>query len=194
MNATIAAAVAVIILAVISFLALRRRSMGGRPVPAVLRVGQPLPHFRAVDEQGNAVDSESLEGSPAVVLFVRGNWCPFCSRQVADLTKHYKSINDLGARLILITPKPLETTRRVADFFEVDFDFWLDDALSIGNQLGLVQSGGVPDDHRQEYGDDTLWPMSLVVDGAGVIRYASVSKLIVDRPNPKKFVQVLRSL
>jgi len=103
----------------------RRLHKAGRPVPSILRRGQPLPDFHAVDENGDPVRSTELHGTAAVILFVRGNWCPFCSAQVEDLSAHYKDIVDLGARLILVAPKPLETTRRVAEFFEVEFDFWL---------------------------------------------------------------------
>ena len=101
---------AVIVVAIIAY---RRFKKAGRPVPAILRRGQPLPDFRAVDESGDPVRSTELHGTAAVILFVRGNWCPFCSSQVENLSANYKDIVDLGARLILVTPKPLETTRRV---------------------------------------------------------------------------------
>ena len=188
----IGAAVVLAGLALAAFLLLRR--LGARRIPALLRVGQKLPSFRAKDENGDDLASESLHGKPVVVLFVRGNWCPFCSRQVANLTRYYKTINELGARLILVTPKPLDTTRRVAEFFDVDFEFWLDEDLAIARQLGLVQTGGVPSEYRGEYGDDTMWPASLVADADGVIRYSLLSKMIADRPNPERFVKVLQSL
>ena len=167
---------------------------GRRRLPDALRPGNPLPSFRAVDERGSVVDSHELHGSPAVILFVRGNWCPFCSRQVANLTRYYKAINESGARLILVTPKPLETTRRVAQFFEVEFEFWLDEGLAIGEQFGLIQEGGVPSGYRGEYGEDTLWPAALVTDADGVIRYASISKLLADRPNPEKLLEAVEAI
>lgn len=188
--ASIAAVVA--LLAVTAWLF--RRRIGARPAPDFLQPGQPLPRFRAVDEKGNPLDSESLKGRPAVILFVRGNWCPFCSRQVADLTNYYKAINESGAHLILVTPKPLQTTRRVARFFDVNFEFWLDESLDIARQFGLLLREGVPRNHRDDYGEDTLWPASLVVDADGIIRYTEFSRFIADRPNPERFLQVLRSL
>jgi len=187
---SIAVIVAAVVLAAIIYRSVRK---AGRPIPAVLRPGQPLPDFHAVDESGDPVRSAQLHGTAAVILFVRGNWCPFCSSQVEDLTVHYKDIVDLGARLILVTPKPLETTKRVAEFFEVEFDFWLDDELAVTKQLGLLQESGVPKDHRKEYGDDTIWPTALVVDPSGVIRYTTLSKLIADRPNPKTLLRELRT-
>jgi peroxiredoxin len=182
-----------IVLIVSIVLALWKKA-GGRPVPQQLKAGQPLPQFQAVDEDGNQVSSADLGGAPAIMLFVRGSWCPFCSRQVASLTKVYNEITDSGARLILITPKPLETTRRVAEMFGVEFDFWLDDSLRVAKQLGLVLEAGVPDKQQNEYGEDTLWPTSLVIDANGVIRYTELSKVLVDRPNPRKLLSVVRSL
>ena len=165
---------------------------GGRKTPDALAPGKSLPLFIAYDEQGNKLDSSTLDGAPAVVLFVRGGWCPFCSSQVKDLTSYYKEINALGARLILVTPEPLETTRRVADIFEVDFDFWLDRNLSAARALGLLHSGAVPGKHRDAFGKDTIWPTALVVDATGVIRHTELSKRIVDRPNPKMLLGILK--
>ena len=167
----------------------------GRPrAPAMLRPGNKLPEFDAVDESGAAVRSTDLAGSPAIILFVRGNWCPFCTKQVKNLAGYYKRINELGARLIFITPKPLDTTRRVAEFFEIEFDFWLDQDLRVTRQLGLFLPAGVPGDSRAEYGDDTVWPTSLVVDSDNVIRFTSLSKFIFDRPRPDELVKELEKL
>lgn len=182
------AAAAVLVLA--TWLWIKRRGL--RPVPEALRPGRPLPNFHAQDERGDPVRSTELHGSPTVILFVRGNWCPFCSKQVKDLTRYYKNIIDLGGRLVLITPKPLETTRRVARFFEVEFEFWLDDSLSVTKQLGLLLKSGVPGEYDKEYGNDTVWPTALVVDAAGIIRYTELSKHISDRPDPELLLREIR--
>ena len=179
----------VVVSAVAVFLTLRK---GRPPVPDVLKAGKPLPDFAAVDERGDPVRSTELHGAPAVLLFVRGTWCPFCSAQVANLTKHYKDIVDLGARLILVTPKPLETTRRVAEFFEVEFDFWLDESLDVTRQLGLVQKAGVPTGYSKEYGEDTIWPTAVVTDSAGLIAHVRLSKTVADRPDPRELLNAIR--
>lgn len=180
--------VAIVLLAAWLWMARRNR----RPVPDALKPGHPLPDFHARNEQGDPVRSTELHGTSVVILFVRGNWCPFCSKQVKDLTRYYKDIIDVGARLILITPQPLETTRRVAEFFEVEFDFWLDDSLSVTRQLGLLQESGVPGDYEGEYGRDTVWPTALVVDAAGIIRYTELSRQISDRPDPELLLSEIR--
>lgn len=183
-------AAAIVILLLAAWLWVSKRGL--RPVPEQLKPGVPLPHFDALDEHGGPVQSVSLHGSPTVILFVRGNWCPFCNAQVKNLTAHYKNITDLGARLVLLTPKPLETTRRVAEFFEVEFEFWLDDSLRVTEQLGLLQKSGVPMSYDREYGRDTVWPTALVVDAAGIIRYTELSKHISDRPDPELLLRELQ--
>ena len=171
-----------------------RDKLRGKAVPDDIKPGKPLPEFSAVDENGAPLSSGDLRGRPSVLLFVRGNWCPFCSKQVQKLTQYYREINESGAHLILVTPKPLETTRRVAEFFNVAFEFWLDDSLAIGRQLGLVHEAGVPKSYDREYGRDTLWPTTLVVDRDGVIRHTELSRFIADRPDPEKILRIVRSL
>jgi len=182
--------IAAALVATVAYLFYRGRS--GRPVPEAVRRGRPLPDFGAVDEQGNPLRSTDLKGTPAVMIFVRGNWCPFCDRQVKNLTGYYKQIVNLGAKLIFVTPKPLDTTRRVAEFFEVEFDFWLDESLVATRELGLLFESAVPADYSKEYGEDTMWPTSLVIDAAGIIRYVAISKHIIDRPNPKTLLRELK--
>ncbi|MDJ0709301.1 MAG: redoxin domain-containing protein [Woeseiaceae bacterium] len=189
-STTIAIAATVVSIVLIAWYWVTHRGL--RAMPPQLKPGSALPDFVAADEHGNPVRSTDLHGTPTVVLFVRGNWCPFCSRQVSNLTQYYREIVDLGARLILITPKPLETTRRVAEFFKVEFDFWLDNELSVTRQLGLLQQGGVPKDYKKEYGRDTIWPTALVVDAAGVIRFTELSKHISDRPDPATLLREIR--
>ena len=169
------------------------RMHGARPVPEQLRPGKRLPEFEALDESGKRVNSRDLRGTPAVMIFVRGNWCPFCSRQVRNLTGYYKDIVDLGAKLIFVTPKPQETTKRVAEFFDVELEFWLDESLSATRDLGLLLESAVPNDYYPEYGSDTTWPTSLVIDAEGIIRYVEMSKHIIDRPDPKTLLRELRS-
>lgn len=190
---TITVLIGALAIIIVIFLLWRRRAIG-RPIPPLLQPGRKLPDFSAIDEDGNARRSSELVGRPTVMLFVRGNWCPFCTSQVKDLSSHYKEIVDLGARLILVTPKPLQTTRRVAEMFAVEFDFWLDADLLVAKQLALVMESEVPKKHREQFGSDTLWPTSLIIDGNGVIRYTELSKFILDRPDPKKLLGELRAI
>ncbi len=185
-------AVAAILLIAVAWFGLRRKA--GPPLPEQLRTGKRLPDFEALDERGRVVGSGQLIGSPTALFFVRGNWCPFCNRQVEQLARHFKEMTVLGAKLIFITPKPIETTRRVAEFFKVDFEYWLDEDLKAAKELGLLLRGGVPDSYATEYGQDTMWPATFILDQDNVICFAKLSRLIADRPDPKVLLRVLKGL
>ncbi len=55
-------------------------------------------------------------------------------------------------------------------------------------------SAAVPDDSQKEYGADTVWPTALVMDAAGIIRYSKLSRMVIDRPDPKLLLDELRKL
>lgn len=188
----IAAVIAIAAVAGAVFFTLqRRRSDNAGPV---IRKGSPLPTFTAFDDDGNEVSSDSLRGTRAVLLFVRGSWCPFCSEQVKELTAHYKAIADHGARLIIVTRRPLDTTRRVADMFGVEFTFWLDEGLKAAERLQLVDTDGVPEAVAQDYGKRTIRPTAIVVDTGGIVRYAYRSPTVGSRPDPEALLRVLERL
>jgi peroxiredoxin len=178
--------------AALLFLAVRRGER--RDIPALLRPGEPLPAFRAIDETDRERQSTELQGSPAVLIFVRGTWCPFCSSQVESLADVYREIAAMGARLVLIAPRPLATTRRVADYFDVEFEFWLDESLEIARKLGLLDSQGVPEEARTDFGADTVWPASIVVDANGMIRRTIIARDIADRPDPRALLKALQRI
>lgn len=181
-------------LVIVAGIVVWRRPVRGRATPDALAPGQAFTAFSAVDEHGNEVTEASLKGKPTILLFVRGNWCPFCNAQVADITSHYKEIVDLGGRLVILTPKPLETTRRVAEMYGVDFEFWLDEGLTVTRQFGLLIDGGVPNKSRESFGDDAVWPAAVIIDADGTIRFTELSRAIVDRPSSAKLLSQLKRL
>ncbi len=79
-------------------------------------------------------------------------------------------------------------------FFKVEFDFWLDHQLNAAKQLGLLMPARVTDDHRKEYGADTLWPTALVGDATGIIRFSKLSRFVIDWPDLKVLLSELRIL
>ncbi len=188
-SAIVLIALATVIVAVIWY-----RYNSNDALPPAIRIGQTLPSLKLVDENNENVSFQMLQGRPAVVVFLRGSWCPFCNAQVEKLTRSYRRINELGANLIFVTPKPLATTRRVADHFNVEFDFWLDKDLAMAAALGIRASGEVPDEIRERFGSDTVWPTSLLVDGEGSIRYSSMTHDIRARPDPDQIIKALELL
>ena len=95
----------------------------GRTPSMGLIVGTRLSHFTVRDVNGNSVSSEQLTNKPALLIFYRGNWCPFCSAQLKELIARYKEIDSLGVRVAMIAPQPHSNTVGISKTYGAKFDF-----------------------------------------------------------------------
>jgi len=68
--------------------------------------GDTMPAFSLPDvSRGTVASSNLLKRGPLVVVFYRGDWCPYCNLQLLDLQKHLGELEGLGARLVAISPQ-----------------------------------------------------------------------------------------
>lgn len=67
--------------------------------------GQMIPKITLSDATGQAISlKKHLKNQPALLIFYRGGWCPYCNRHLADLRKIEKSLIDLGFKIYAISP------------------------------------------------------------------------------------------
>ncbi|MEN7342440.1 MAG: peroxiredoxin-like family protein [Pseudomonadota bacterium] len=186
--------VSMFVFSIVVWLLLSKLMRGAGDASPKLVVGRQLPVFECQTENGETVSSSSLAGHNAVLVFVRGSWCPFCSEQVKTVTQHYRRITESGGKLIIVTRKPLEITQRVAEQFDVQFEFWLDKDLAAATELDLVDEEAIPDRFHNDYGRRTIRPTVVVVDRNNLIRYSYRSVKPSDRPDPQNFMAVFDGL
>lgn len=56
--------------------------------------------------------SKQMAGKPAILVFYRGGWCPYCNTQLSDLRLIAKEVEALGYQIIAISPdRPEELTK-----------------------------------------------------------------------------------
>ena len=163
----------------------------GRRVSPVLVRGSSLPDLLFEDLHGQQVHSSALLGSPALLLFYRGNWCPICVAQVADVARRYRELNQRGVKIAMVSPQPHDLTRRVADAYDINVNFWVDVDGRAAKVLEIYQENGVPVNARGAYGSDTVLPTAIIVDGNGKILYVDQTENYRIRPNPDVFLEVL---
>lgn len=75
-------------------------------LPLGLEVGDSLVNMELEDQFGEAISL--VNDGPTVVLFYRGSWCPYCTRQLARLTDSIDELTSKGATIIAITPQAEE--------------------------------------------------------------------------------------
>lgn len=80
-----------------------------------LRVGERAPAFRLPDEQGRPVDLDSLLArGPAVLLFYRGHWCPFCTLTLRSYQQAVSRFAALRTAVVAISPQAAAANEHTA--------------------------------------------------------------------------------
>lgn len=162
-----------------------------RPMQNSLKIGSRLPSFVSFN-QDNEVLSESFLGFPTIIIFYRGNWCPFCMAQIKELAQQYRELVLSGIKIVLISPQPELITEALAKRFNVPFIFLTDKNNQSAEKLGLNHSQGLPKGlELAGYNQDTVFPTVIVTDKTGKIVYLDETPSFRNRPEPSEYLNIL---
>jgi len=166
---------------------------GDRQPSMKLIVGTKLPHFTVRDVNDKLISSAQLTDKPAILIFYRGNWCPFCTAQIKELMGRYKEIESLGVRIALIAPQPHENTVGVSKIYGAKFDFLTDEGNAAARTLGIEHKNGLPMGMQiMGYDSDTVMPTVIITDKDGKIVWTHETDNYRVRPEPDLYLDVLR--
>ena len=159
-----------------------------------LQRGSELPAFRLQNLRDEIVNSELFRGSPHVLVFYRGNWCPFCTAQIRELAESYQEIAATGAQVMLISPQPLKEHQKLAKRYAIPVEFLRDRDNEAARTLGILAPWAVPMGMQVAgYDSDAALPTVLVTDVDGRILYSHLTDNYRIRPEPSEFLSVLQS-
>ena len=65
-----------------------------------IQIGDKLPHFTAVKQDGTAFDSNSIQNKPVVIYFYPKDNTTGCTTQACSFRDAYQDFQDLGAEVI----------------------------------------------------------------------------------------------
>jgi peroxiredoxin Q/BCP len=65
-----------------------------------IHVGDHLPHFIALTQEGTSFDSNELQNKPVVIYFYPKDNTPGCTAQACSFRDAYQDFQDLGAEVI----------------------------------------------------------------------------------------------
>lgn len=100
--------------------------------PEGLFINAKAPEFKTTDQNGKAIVLKDLrKEGPVVLMFYRGYWCPFCSRQIKALQDSLQLITEKGARLIAITPESAQGVAATVEKTGATFSIISDSDMAI---------------------------------------------------------------
>lgn len=104
-----------------------------------LKVGSELPDsLTLLDLKGSKVDfSEMISEKPTVVIFYRGGWCGYCTKQLSGLREIRKEIDELGWNLMAVSPDKFSEMDKTAAEEELDYDLYSDASANVISAFGL---------------------------------------------------------
>lgn len=173
-----------------------------------LGVGAPIPAVEIRTVEGRTVNLRSLlAGRPALLVFYRGGWCPYCNRHLADLQSVESELGALGVRVIAISPDRPEKLRETKAGQNLGYDLLSDSQARAIRAFGLafqMQPERVTR-YRRQYGIDIeadsgathhLLPVPAVylVNADGIVIYRHYNHDYRSRINGKEVLTRAKNL
>ncbi len=101
-------------------------------ITAELPMGSPAPDFIATDQNGRELSLASLtQKGPVVILFYRGEWCPYCNKQLSEMQDSLALITGKGATVLAVTPETSENVAKTVAKTKTSFSIISDKGLKI---------------------------------------------------------------
>lgn len=87
-----------------------------------LKVGEKAPAIRGVDQFNSEINSNKiLQNKKILLLFYRGNWCPYCKKHLVSLQENLEKFIKKGIYVIVVTPEKVERIKETANKFNSKF-------------------------------------------------------------------------
>lgn len=104
----------------------------GQEAPEGLFIASKAPDFKAKDQNGKEIKMKDLlKVGKVVLVFYRGEWCPYCNRELSRLQDSLQMIIDKGATLIAVSPEKSENISKTVEKTKATYSILYDEDLKI---------------------------------------------------------------
>lgn len=108
-------------------------------LPTGLHTNDKAPGFTATDQNNNAISLDMLlQKGPVVLVFYRGEWCPYCNKQLSELQDSASYIAAKGATLVAVSPEKPENITKTISKTKATYPVLYDEGLKIMNNYKVA--------------------------------------------------------
>jgi peroxiredoxin len=151
---------------------------------AGLDVGQKVTYFELPDQQDYPWSlSGQLEMGPVVLVFYRGDWCPYCNGQLASYARRFEEFEKRGAQIAGISVDPPSNNARMVGKLLLPFPLLSDPEGELARLYGLWNAE-----------EGVAVPAVIIVDQSGEVRYLYSGRDFADRPGDEEVFATLDEL
>ncbi len=189
--------------------ATEQAELDARPTPpGAVAVGDRIEDFALSDQTGQTRRlSELTADGPAVIVFYRGGWCPFCSVALRGYERDLvPQLQDQGGQLVAISPERPDASLSTQEQHELTFTVLSDSGAALAESLGiafqpvdgaLAAQRSIGLDIREGRDDNATrlpYPTVLVIDRERTVRFVDIQTNYVHRTPVEPILDALGSL
>lgn len=169
-------------------------------------VGDKAPDFTLADSTGeNVTLSNLLETGPVVMIWYRGEWCPYCNIYLEDIQNHSEAFKKAGAHVVAISPETPEHAVSITDKLALGYTVLSDVKSKVAEEYGVVYT--LPENIAARYqeafdlqgvndDDRNVLPLSAsyVIKQDGTISYAYLNADYRERAETSVLLEQVQKL
>ncbi len=104
-----------------------------------LQVGQQIEELTINDMHGKPYPIKNAwQDKPALIVFYRGGWCPFCNMQVRELATNYSKLESAGVQPVLISVDAPDKSAMISAQYDIPFPVLIDPDLLAHKAFNVV--------------------------------------------------------
>ncbi|NIF03818.1 redoxin domain-containing protein [Chryseobacterium sp. Tr-659] len=100
-------------------------------------IGDKIDNFTAKDHLGNTFSS-SKENQKLIIVFIRGQWCPYCNKYIETLQNLAPELKSKNARLVIISPEKPEFIEKTISKTKTDYTVLYDEGYKIAEAFDVL--------------------------------------------------------
>lgn len=148
-----------------------------------VEVGQQAPLFSLPDARNNTVSLQQFKNrQPVMLLFYRGDWCPFCVEQLEDYQSLLPELEKYNIQLIAISPDARVSVENTQRKFGRSYLFLSDQDLQVTKKYGIGNEKDLPH------------PALFLVNQQGELAWFYASSDHTARPSAEQVEMIVKEL
>jgi len=172
-----------------------------------IKVGDKIPEATLSLVTGQQVKmTKVLNNKPALIIFYRGGWWPYCNTQLGQLHTIEKELKEIGFQIIGISPDKSEKLKESIEKNKLNYTLLSDSKMLAASAFGLafklddktlsaLSSYGIDiEDASGETHHLLPVPAAFVVSASGVVSYSYVNSDYKTRVDAEKLLEEARKL
>lgn len=102
----------------------------------MLKIGDKMPDFEVVDQDGNAVSSKDLIGKKTIIYFYPKDNTSGCTAEACSLRDNYDALQAKGYNVVGVSKDSAASHRKFADKYELPFTLLADTSTQMLQTFG----------------------------------------------------------